>query len=268
MIVRSAQLSCFTRKWFARDNSGMRSRSYTLAFALAAGLAAHLLGASMAWGSPGSVPADLVARYTFDEKSGSFVDESGRGHTMTTYAAHGGALKTISHGSGRGLEFPLKCAAKAKTCPHVVLQTPSSADLNPAAKPLSFGATVRLSKGQTSKGQNVVQKGYSATSSQYKLQVDGLAGRPSCVLVDEKSPTIRLVRSSVSVADGAWHTLECRRAGSAFSIVVDGVTRGAITVPATLAVSNPSPLSIGGKGAFKDNDQFQGAVDDVWIKIG
>lgn len=246
----------------------MRSRSYTLAFALVAGLAAHLVGASLAWGAPGSGPAGLVARYTFDGTSGSFVDESGRGHTMTLYAVHGGALRRVSHGAGRGLEFPLKCRAKARTCPHVVLQTPNSADLNPAARPLAYGATVRLPRGQTSKGQNVLQKGYSATGSQYKLQVDGLAGRPSCVLVDEKLPAIRLVGSPVSVADGRWHALECRRAGTAFSIVVDGVTRGTVAVPAGLAVSNTSPLSIGGKGAFTDNDQFQGAVDDVWIRIG
>jgi Concanavalin A-like lectin/glucanases superfamily len=246
----------------------MRSRSYTLAFALAAGLAVHLLGASLAWGSAGTVPAGLVARYTFDARSGTFVDASGRGHTMTTYAAHGGALTLVSHGSGHGVGFPGKCTAKAKTCPHVVLQTPTSADLNPGARPLSFGATVRLARGQTSKGQNVVQKGYSATSSQYKLQVDGRAGRPSCVLVDQRSPAIRLVRSSVSVADGAWHAVECRRAGGAFGIVVDGVSRGAITVPAALSVSNTSPLSIGGKGPYRDNDQFQGAVDDVWVRIG
>lgn len=254
----------------------MRPRSYTLAFALAAGLSAHLFATSAAWAAPASAvpapavpaPADLVARYTFDQASGTFGDESGRGHTMTTYAAHGGALKMISHGTGRGLEFPVKCTAKASTCPHVVLQTPNSADLNPGAKPLAFGATVRLAKAETSKGENIVQKGYSATSSQYKLQVDGMAGRPSCVLVDQKAPAIRLVRSSVTVADGAWHTLECRRTATAFSIVVDGVSRGLIAVPAALTVTNTSPLSIGGKGAYKDNDQFQGAVDDVWVKIG
>jgi hypothetical protein len=241
----------------------MRFRSYVVA----AALAASVFGASPA-GATVPTPAGVVARYSFDQATGSFGDESGRGHTMITHAAHGGALKLVSHGAGRGLEFPVKCTAKASTCSRVVLQTPNSADLNPAARPLSFGATVRLTKGQTSKGENVVQKGYSATSSQYKLQVDGVAGRPSCVLVDQKSPVIRLVRSSVTVADGAWHALECRRAAAAFSIVVDGVTRGLTAVPAALTVTNTSPLSIGGKGAYKDNDQFQGAVDDVWVKIG
>ena len=49
---------------------------------------------------------------------------------------------------------------------------------------------------------------------------------------------------------------------------VDGVPRGSTTVPATLSVTNDRPLSIGGKGAFADNDQFNGALDNVWVEIG
>jgi hypothetical protein len=35
-----------------------------------------------------------------------------------------------------------------------------------------------------------------------------------------------------------------------------------------LSVSNNRPLSIGGKGVYANNDQFSGAVDDVWVRIG
>jgi hypothetical protein len=209
----------------------------------------------------------VVAKYTFDDRAGTMLDGSGKGHTMALVASHGGALKQVLHGTGEALAFPDKCTGKSP-CPHAVLQSPNSADLNPGIRPLAYGATVRLAKGQTSKGQNVVQKGYSATSSQYKLQVDGVPGRPSCVLVDEKTLAIKLVRSAVTVADGVWHTVECARAAEAFVILVDGVIRGTLRVPATLSVTNTSPLSIGGKGTSKDNDQFQGAVDDVWVRIG
>jgi len=114
----------------------------------------------------------------------------------------------------------------------------------------------------------VVQKGYSTTSSQWKLQVDGLAGRPSCVLVDVHKPAIRIATGTVSVADGRWHGLACRRTGTALTVLVDGVPRGSTGVPARLAVANERPLSIGGKGAFADNDQFNGALDNVWVEIG
>jgi hypothetical protein len=113
-----------------------------------------------------------------------------------------------------------------------------------------------------------VQKGYSKSSSQYKLQLDGRLGNPSCVLVDVKKRGVKLVRSSVSVADGKWHVVECRRVGIAFRVLVDGVVRGLAKVPAALSVSNNRPLSIGGKGVYADNDQFNGAVDDVWVRIG
>lgn len=267
MIVRSLGVYFSFLNVFTSHNSGMRSRSYTLVFALSAGLLAHALGAQPAWGTASASPV-IVAQYDFDGGTASLRDQSGKGHTMSLVASHGGALKAVIHGQGRGIEFPPKCAAKAKICPHVVLQTPDSADLDPGTRPIRFGATVRLARTQTSKGQNVVQKGYSKTSSQYKLQVDGIPGRPSCVLVDDKKPTIKLVRSSVTVADGDWHAVECRRSGSAFSIVVDGVTRGSLTIPAALSVTNNRPLSIGGKGAYQDNDQFQGAIDDVWVRIG
>jgi hypothetical protein len=74
--------------------------------------------------------------------------------------------------------------------------------------------------------------------------------------------------STVSVADDRWHALECRRSGTSLTVLVDGVPRGAATVPAALSVLNHIPLSVGGKGSFTDNDQFQGILDDVWVQIG
>jgi Concanavalin A-like lectin/glucanases superfamily len=248
----------------------MRSRSYTLAVALAAGSIAHVLGCVGAVSAAPAAPTGVVvARYAFDAATGTVADNSGHGHTLTVIAGHGGAVRTIAHGSGGALAFPAKCSATAKRhCPHVVLQSPPAADLNPGTRPIAYGAAVRLARSQTTKGQNILQKGYSATTSQYKLQVDGTAGRPSCVLVDDLKPAIRLVRSSVSVADGTWHAVECRRAGRLFSILVDGVVRGVLAIPAALSVRNGGPLSVGGKGASANNDQFQGALDNVWVRIG
>jgi hypothetical protein len=62
--------------------------------------------------------------------------------------------------------------------------------------------------------------------------------------------------------------VECRRVGIAFRILVDGAVRGLAKVPSMLSVSNNRPLSIGGKGVYANNDQFSGAVDDVWVRIG
>ncbi len=180
--------------------------------------------------------------------------------------AHGGAVRQVVHGQGLALAFPAECATPV--CPHVALQSPSSTDLNPGTRNIAFGADVLLPPAETSKGENIVQKGYSVTSSQWKLQVDGMAGRPSCVLVGDRDLTIWLVYSSISISDGRWHALQCRRVGGLLAIFVDDVERGRIAIPATLSVRNQRPLSIGAKGVFPNNDQFNGTLDNVWVQIG
>jgi concanavalin A-like lectin/glucanase superfamily protein len=216
--------------------------------------------------TPG-VPGAVMARYTFNGRTGAIVDESGRGHTLSVISGHGGSVRPVVHGQGAALAFPSPCAARASICPHVALQSPSTADLNPGTRDIAYGADVLLAPGQTSKGQNIVQKGYSTTSSQWKLQIDGVAGRPSCVLVDHRKPVIRVVTSSVTAADGRWHAIACRRTGTTLAVYLDGVVRGSVAVPANLSVANNRPLSIGAKGAFADNDQFNGALDNVWVEV-
>jgi hypothetical protein len=132
---------------------------------------------------------------------------------------------------------------------------------------LRFGAVVRIAPNETSKGENVLQKGYSTGGSQFKLQVDGAAGRPSCVLVGTASPRIYLAQSSVSVADGQWHAVDCVRVGGSLTLSVDGVVRGSVSLPTALSVSNDQPLRIGGKGNSPNNDQFVGSLDDVYVSL-
>src|SRR5687767_12343716 len=148
----------------------MRLRSYAAVLVLSA-----LIGGGAAAQPVSAAPA-MVAFYGFDDSSGTVRDVSGHGHTMRLYSDRGGRLRLVGHGTGRALQFPTRC--RGAKCPHAVLQSPHAAELNPGTRGLAFGATVRLRRGQTSKGQNVVQKGYSITGSQYKLQIDGSAGRP------------------------------------------------------------------------------------------
>ncbi|MET7423268.1 LamG-like jellyroll fold domain-containing protein, partial [Dactylosporangium sp. NPDC005555] len=210
----------------------------------------------------------IVARYTFDAAANgaTVTDDSGHGHTLTSSAGHGGRVRLAERLAGRAADFPARCTGKK--CPHAVLQTPDAPELNPGTGPVRYGATVRLTKKETGSGQNIVQKGYSASGTQYKLQIDGAAGRPSCVFADAAVRAIHVAMSDVSVSDGAWHRLECRRAGTSLTVLVDDVEHGTATLPATLSVVNTVPLSIGGKGTGLDNDQFHGSLDDVWVARG
>jgi hypothetical protein len=203
----------------------------------------------------------VVVRYGFDGP------EAAGGRSLRVHAAAGGAVDTESHGSGLAVRFPPPCAEYGdRTCPRVILETPFAA--NPGARPLRYGAAVRLAPSETSEGENVLQKGFSHGHSQFKLQIDGAGGQPSCVLVGTASRQIHAAIASVSVADGQWHTIECSRAGSSLTITVDGAVAGQARVPASLSIVNNDPLRIGGKGISANNDQFHGALDDVFVSIG
>ena len=216
--------------------------------------------------SPGTPTSAFVASYNFDTTiaDGTFDDGSGKGHLLRAVVRNGGAMKMTPHGNGQALTFPPKCTGAG--CPRLVLQANDVPDLNPGTASLRYGAGVLMSKAEGSAPENILQKGYS-TGGQYKLQVDGISGKPSCGMSDKSAETVYLARSRTSIADGQWHTLECRRAGATLTILVDDQVQATATVPASLSVVTPQPFSIGGKGVGEDNDQFHGSVDDVWIRV-
>jgi hypothetical protein len=209
-----------------------------------------------------------VASYNFDSTiaDGTFDDGSGHGHLLRAVVRNGGKVTMTPHGAGQALAFPPKCTGT--TCARLVLQAADTADLNPGARNLSYGAGVLLAPAETSSGENILQKGYSTGGGQYKLQVDGVSGKPSCGMSDKDASKLYIARSRTSIADGSWHSLECRRTGPTLSIVVDDQIESSVAVPATLAVVTTQPFSIGGKGVGADNDQFHGSLDDVWIHVG
>jgi concanavalin A-like lectin/glucanase superfamily protein len=210
-----------------------------------------------------TIPDDVV-HYTFDGAI-PLADVTGHGHDLSPVARHGGTFDTVPHAGGRALTFPRPC--HDEPCPRIALRTVTSDQLNPGRNDIRFGASVLLSANETTKGENVLQKGYSARGSQYKLQIDGAAGRPSCVLVDDFDPEIYVAMGAVTVADDRWHNLECRRSGASLTILVDGARSGRTEIPPDLSITNRIPLSVGGKGSFTDNDQFQGTLDEVWVQI-
>jgi hypothetical protein len=216
-------------------------------------IAAVVLASAIAgWATPASAaPGPVVLRYTFD---------SGLGGVLAARSSGGGSVQL----AGGVAAFPARCApAKSRPCPRAILQTPDHPVLNPGTRTFHYGATLRLLPGQTSAGSNVVQKGYADSRSQWKLQIDGFSGLPSCVLVGRGSSRVHLVRAAVTIADGRWHRVTCWRGGGRLAIVVDGVTRGQAAVPAGLAIGNDMPVRIGGKNPQQRNDQFHGQLDEV-----
>jgi hypothetical protein len=218
-----------------------------------------------------SASSAYIVRYTFDGGATSHLSRGAAGNPkLSVLAAEGGALHTVKHNGGNAIGFPSRCQTPGATgCQRAILETSGNVDrLNPGRDRIRFGADIRMLGTQTSDGENVVQKGYATGGSEYKLQVDGEAGRPSCAVVGTASSRIFLARSSVSVDDGGWHTVSCDLHNGVLSVKVDGTVCGKATVPTSTTISNDDRLRIGGKGKSANNDQFSGELDNVWVTVG
>jgi hypothetical protein len=235
------------------------SAAIATAFALAWSPAAH---------ADTTTGAAAAARYSFDGGmvGGSVTDDTGGGATLSVRARGGGTVRVVPGASGLAVAFPAPCTGSG--CPRAILQGPSGTALDPGSAPIRYGATVLLRAEDASDGSNIVQKGRWSDSSQWKLQIDGTAGRPSCALMGVGSRRLYLARAAVSVADGRWHRLACERVGGSLRILVDGAVAGQAAIPAGLSVRNGAPLRIGGNGVGVHNDQFHGVVDDVFVAVG
>jgi hypothetical protein len=209
----------------------------------------------------------VSVRDYFDGGARQPVVDSQSRHPLRMVTAAGGTITYVPRAGGWALKFPKRCTATPSTCPRAILQGARDDSLNPGTRPLQYGAAVLMTRADTADGANVLQKGYSVGgSSQYKLQVDRAAGRPSCVVAS--NTTIYRAEWRYTVADGRWHALVCHRAGRTLTLYVDGVKRATKAVPASLSLVNAEPLRIGGKGVAVGNDQFAGYIDNAYVVIG
>jgi hypothetical protein len=213
--------------------------------------------------------APFAVRYDFNGGVGRPIADSRGGHELRPLGQNGGALRLVPQGSGLAVAYPDRCTlTKEWACPRAILEGLRDDSLNPGRRELRYGASIRMTRADLADGANVLQKGYSVGGAgQYKLQVDHLKGRPSCVIASQRARIYR-AESWVDVADGTWHDLECRRTPNRLITVVDGTARAWVPVPPQLSIANAEPLRIGGKGPAPGNDQFAGAIDDVFIAIG
>jgi len=241
-----------------------------------AGALAGCGGGSDAHGRPTTGPnlfqADLWLSFEEPEQgpdgSLSFADAAGGAAKGTVVAADGGSVELVdgADGSKTAVGFPAACP-DPNACPRAMVEVPSAPGLDPGDDDFTFGATVWLAADQTSKGSNIVQSGrFGTDGGQWKLQVDGDEGEPSCVVRGDQSGAEPLVvRSHVSVSDSAWHHVVCHRDADGVSIEVDGKSEE--KAGATGSVSSEWPIRVGAPGVGPDDDQFHGRVDDVFLLI-
>jgi hypothetical protein len=191
-------------------------------------------------------------------------DQSGQIELIES-AMEGGELIQLPRGDDWSVHFPMLCDVSPRECPRAILESGPAGILNPGDRPIRWGASVQVMPNERSEGSNVVQKGLSMSGTQYKLQVDGFDGRPSCVISGGQG--IYVAHTTLGIADGTWHRLACERDGAVLSLFVDDVNVGNTLIPAGLSIVNDLPLRVGGKGHGPFNDQFHGTVDDVFVDI-
>ncbi|GAA1478325.1 hypothetical protein GCM10009623_27710 [Nocardioides aestuarii] len=180
--------------------------------------------------------------------------------------ANGGGVEQVegADGRGRALQFPGVCADDTG-CPMALVEVAPDPALAPGSEPFSWGASVRLSPSETTDGSNVVQQGrFASEGGQWKLQVDGDEGLPSCRVRGDAGALV--VTSTVSVADDVWHRVVCHRDDEGVSVAVDGeVTRES---GPSGALASSEPIRVGSPGVNDGDDQFSGAIDDVFLELG
>jgi hypothetical protein len=211
----------------------------------------------------------VTVRYTFDHGAGRpIVDVTGRRH-LRPVAQNGGVLRLVPQRGGLAVAYPDRCALPREgDCPRAILEGFRDDELNPGRRRLRYGASILMTHADLADGANVLQKGYSVGGvSQFKLQVDHRQGHPSCVIAGQRARIYR-AEPLIDVADGTWHDLECRRTPNRLIMIVDGFARAWVPVPPMLSIANAEPLRVGGKGPGRGNDQYAGAIDDVFVSIG
>jgi hypothetical protein len=248
---------------------------------IAALLAGLLGGAATTIHRAMTAPAEIVAvatrtqkaemawrtrvHFDFSQGLGGPVTESLGQLALVEAAEAGGSLVQLPRGDGWAVHFPGRCYVDPKHCPRAILESGPAGILNPGTRAVRWGASVQMMGNETSDGGNILQKGLSDSGTQFKLQVDGLKGRPSCVVVGAEGKFLALSREPI--ADGKWHDLACERNNSQLILYVDGKRIAETPVPAQLSIVNNAPLRLGGKGHGAYNDQFHGTIDDVFVEV-
>lgn len=201
-------------------------------------------------------------RFTFDNgeslRPGTVVrDVSGHRNRGRVVVGGRGRLAPDQGLVKRGADYPAKGRA--------IIEARDRRTLDPGRHPFKYGAAVKVTPRQVRAESNVVQKGFfSQPGGQWKLQLDRVTGRPSCVVNGSRGRVITPAR--VGIADGRWHRLECRRTRGAVSVRVDGQRRGRV-FGSTGVVANAAPVRVGGSKTTRGNDQFRGDLDSVFFDV-
>ena len=182
--------------------------------------------------------------------------------TMTDAVdGHNGSLQNVQTGvpgfQGSGYRF---------NGSNSVAVVPASGDFNPGNANFSFIVHVNFT---TVPSAAVVDYDLlrGPTQGAYKMEIVARNNRTTAkALCFFKGSTSKATLvAGPHLADGRWHTLECRKTSSAIQLLVDGAV---FTKAASVgSLTNTGPVSLGAKSYRGGGDWYQGLMDEVSISI-
>ncbi len=239
----------------------MAVRTRLVATVAAGASLALAAGVTVAAGGPAvGAASKTLAYWQMNEKAGAKVmlDSSGNGLNGTI----GSLVKTgVKYAGATGYSWSYTPPNTPPAQPQRLVRVESS-KLNPGKR--DYAVTIRYRT--TRSFGNILQKGQNTVAGGY-FKIELPNGLPTCLFKDGTGRQ-RAIKSTLSVKDGAWHTIRCERTQAGVTLTIDNSYKRSIKGP-TGSISNSWPLTIGGKPSCNQVkvtcDYFVGDID--WVRI-
>ena len=180
-------------------------------------------------------------------------------------------------GGGHAARFPAYTGEDPSPEALIVATTKETGGLDPLDQDFRFGASFMLdaesSGSKADNGDNLLQRGSFESPGQFKIQIDH--GVPSCRILGDEGEVF--VKAGTAISPDVWYAVSCERTGEEVGISVTQYGEQGQTWtsagPTGHITLGDLPLAVGGKVSSEglpvaSGDQFNGAVDDVFLQIG
>jgi hypothetical protein len=138
----------------------------------------------------------------------------------------------------------------------------NSARLNPGTRNVRISISLKTTYAPNSGDWSIIRKGYYASGDgQFKVEWQP-GGQVSCGIAGTNRRT-ELVSTGPSLANGAWHQVQCIKASTYVQLLVDGRSfRRDVRIG---SITNSSPVII---GAYPNKEFFRGYLGEAKIEVG
>jgi Concanavalin A-like lectin/glucanases superfamily len=198
---------------------------------------------------PPPPPSGVVAQWNMDEPAGSttMIDSSGNG---TNGTLKNGVQAGVPGETGTAYLFSGQS----------YVDVPSSNSLNPGTARVDISFWLNTTHLPTSGDYDLVRKGVYP-DQEYKTELLQ-SGQIACAFTGSMGTVTAI--GGPSLADGAWHHVECVKTDTQVQLTIDG-TVAATTSGSAGSISTSGDATL---GAHPGYDYYQGMLDDVTLTFG